>query len=86
MEQTKKECIVICTPVATICRVKLPIILEIAEKNGVECKILDVRDLKTIEEMQKVQIHGLPEVRYGDKEIFGDISRDDLETLFATDL
>lgn len=86
MTTEKKECIIICTPEATICRIKLPIILEVAEKNNIECKILDVRDLKTVEEMQKVHIHGLPEVRYDGKEIFGDISRKDLETLFATDL
>lgn len=68
------------------CRASLPVIYRIASKNSIELDLIDISEVKTIEEMSHLHIHGIPLVRYNDREVFGDFSEKDLETLFAEDI
>lgn len=80
---TTEQAIIICSPLLNVCRVKLPMIVSKLEEKKIPYKILDSRDLATIEEMKIVEIHGLPEVKYKERYIFGDISERTLDNLFS---
>ena len=80
------EATFILTMKAPICRNKLPMMTRIAQNNNITVNVIDLDTVDTKEDLENLHLHGIPTIRYKDKEIFGDFSERDVSTLFATDL